>query len=169
MSGMICMSLAQAYDNERKSQKELTERNMAKAKSRIKFLERLIGKAYEDMLAETITKKMFDSLIERYKKEFEDLLKEIKEAERQLAATDDENGNAKKWIDLIKEYADISERDAETLNRLIKQIIVHERITEDGTRNITVEIHYNFRPMDESQKHNLSYMANKAHSDAKAM
>ncbi len=46
--------------------------------------------------------------------------------------------------------------DAEMLNRLIKQIVVHEDIDPDGTRNISLEIHYNFKPVDGSQQYNLS-------------
>ena len=32
--------------------------------------------------------------------------------------------------------------DAATLNRLIKEIVVHERIDEDKTRHISIEIHF---------------------------
>ena len=46
--------------------------------------------------------------------------------------------------------------DAEMLNRLIKQIVVHEDIDPDGTRNISLEIHYNFRPVDDSIKHSIT-------------
>ena len=41
------------------------------------------------------------------------------------------------------------------LNRLIKQIVVHESIDEDGTRNITLEVHYNFRPVDDTNTHTI--------------
>ena len=38
----------------------------------------------------------------------------------------------------------------------IKKIVVHEDITDDGTRNISVEIHYNFKPMNEPHKYYLN-------------
>ena len=44
----------------------------------------------------------------------------------------------------------------------------YEEITKDGDRNISMEIHYNFRPTDESKTYNLSDMA-AANSVAKAM
>lgn len=78
------------------------------------------------------------------------------------------DGNARKRIDLIKDYGDITELDADTLNRLIKQIVIHEEITEDGTRNISMEIHYNIRPTDESKTYNLSEYA-EANSVAEAI
>ena len=111
---------------------------------------------------------MFNSLVERTKKESEDLMKQIAHDERRLAKNSKNDGNARKWIDLIKDYADITELDADTLNRLIKQIVVHEEITEDGTRNISMEIHYNFRPTDESKTYNLSEYA-EANSVAEAI
>ena len=34
--------------------------------------------------------------------------------------------DAKQWVEAIQEYANITELDAATLNRLIKEIVVHE-------------------------------------------
>ncbi len=45
--------------------------------------------------------------------------------------------DAKQWVEAIQEYANITELDAATLNRLIKEIVVHERIDEDKTRHIS--------------------------------
>ena len=50
--------------------------------------------------------------------------------------------DAKQWVEAIQEYANITELDAATLNRLIKEIVVHERIDEDKTRHISIEIHF---------------------------
>ena len=134
----------------------------------IETLERMTTKAYEDLLAERINEAMFNSVMERAKAETELLQKQIEESEARLEKNGSEDGNAKKWIDLIKEYADITKLDADTLNRLIRKIVVHENITKDGVREISLEIHYNFRPMDESKTHNLSDYA-EANSVAKAV
>ena len=50
------------------------------------------------------------------------------------------------------EYANITELDAATLNRLIKEIVVHERIDEDKTRHISIEIHFNLKPIPEVEQ-----------------
>lgn len=149
-------NLADAYENERSAQKELLERNIAKARNRTETLERVTTKAYEDLLDGTITEFMFNSIMERTKSETEELQKQIADHEALLAKNDSENGNARKWIDLIKDYTDIKELDSDTLNRLIRKIVVHENITKDGNREISLEIHYNFRPMDESKIYKLS-------------
>ena len=164
----VAESLADAYEKEQNEQKELLERGIAKAQNRLETLERMTSKAYEDLLSGTISEPMFNSLVERTKNESEELQKQIASDTRKISKNSNENGNARKWIDTIKEYADITELDSETLNRLVKQIVVHEEITKDGDRNITMEIHYNFRPDNESKIYNLSDVAETT-SVAKAM
>ena len=56
------------------------------------------------------------------------------------------------WVDAIQEYADITELDAATLNRLIKEIVVHEHIDSDKTRHISIEIHFNLKPIPEVEQ-----------------
>ena len=53
---------------------------------------------------------------------------------------------------LDRRYANITELDAATLNRLIKEIVVHERIDEDKTRHISIEIHFNLKPIPEVEQ-----------------
>ena len=60
--------------------------------------------------------------------------------------------DAKQWVDAIQEYADITELDAATLNRLIKEIVVHEHIDSDKTRHISIEIHFNLKPIPEVEQ-----------------
>ena len=53
--------------------------------------------------------------------------------------------NAKKWISLIKQYANPSELTAEMLNALIEKIVVHEAVkAPDGSREQEIEIYYRF-------------------------
>ena len=49
-------------------------------------------------------------------------------------------------------YRDIAELDAATLNRLIKEIVVHETIDSDKTRHISIEIHFNLKPLPEVEQ-----------------
>ncbi len=49
-------------------------------------------------------------------------------------------------------WGDVTKLDAATLNRLIKEIVVHERIDEDKTRHISIEIHFNLKPIPEVEQ-----------------
>ena len=55
--------------------------------------------------------------------------------------------DAQQWKEAISRYADIQELDAATLNRLVKSVVVHEKIDDDGERHITLEIHFNLQPI----------------------
>ena len=59
---------------------------------------------------------------------------------RVQSAFDDEQ-----WQEAIWQYADIAELDAVTLNKLVRQVVVHEAIDEDATRKISVESHFNMK------------------------
>ena len=50
-------------------------------------------------------------------------------------------------MEVIQEYADITELDAATLNRLIKEIVVHESKDSGKTKHISIEIHFNLKPI----------------------
>ena len=51
--------------------------------------------------------------------------------------------------DLIERFSDIKELDRATLHRLVKRIDVDEQIDDDGNRDITIEIHFNFKEIPE--------------------
>ena len=55
--------------------------------------------------------------------------------------------NARQWAEVIREYADITELDAATLHRLVKEIVVHEQIDAGNTRHVTIEIYFNLKPI----------------------
>ena len=115
----------------------------------------MTAKLYEDLLTEKVAETTFNALLKKTRAEQELLEQQIAEAES--AGEEEQETDSRKWRDLIKQYADIQELDAEMLNRLIRKIVVHETIDANGERNITLEIHYNFRPLDETERHQLSH------------
>ena len=63
-----------------------------------------------------------------------------------------ENYCEKQGWEVVAVYADITELDAATLNRLIKEIVVHEHIDSEKTRHISIEIHFNLKPIPEVEQ-----------------
>ncbi|MCD8128326.1 MAG: DUF4368 domain-containing protein [Oscillospiraceae bacterium] len=59
----------------------------------------------------------------------------------------------KRWVAAIREYADVVELDAAMLNQLVRKILVYETIDKDKTRHITIEIHFNLKPIPEIEQH----------------
>ena len=58
--------------------------------------------------------------------------------------------DTRRWMEMIREYTDIQELDADTLQRLIWESTVHETIDPDGTRHIKAKIHFNMKPLPEA-------------------
>ena len=56
------------------------------------------------------------------------------------------------WHQATFFYESITKLDSATLNCLIKEIVVHERIDEDKTRHISIEIHFNLKPIPEVEQ-----------------
>ena len=141
--------LKSSCETEAKSEQDARSHAIIKAQDRIKVLERMIGKLYEDIATGKITQSNFDSLIAKAQSEQEALEKQIAETQKVLDDTAIRESDARQWAEHIKEYANIRELDRETLNRLVRSIIVHEEIDDEKNRNITIEIHFNFKSLPE--------------------
>ena len=89
---------------------------------------------------------------EKTQKEQAELKARVEEGRKKLADEIRLAYDARQWVEAIQEYADITELDAATLNRLIKEIVVHESIDSDKTRHISIEIHFNLKPIPEVEQ-----------------
>ena len=121
----------------------LIEQSIAEDSERIDALERIISRVYEDMVAGRITEDNFNRILERSQTEQTTLKNRVMLNRQRLTQQDQEQEDNTRWLEIIKDYADIQELDAVTLNRLVQKIVIHEDIDSYTTRQ-TVEIHFNF-------------------------
>ena len=135
-----------------KDQREAMERTLAKDEERIEVLEKMVLRLYEDMVAGRITEENFNLLLEKTQKEQAELKAKVEKGRKHLADEIRLAVDARQWVESIQEYRDITELDASTLNRLIKEIVVHETIDSDKTRHISIEIHFNLKPIPEVEQ-----------------
>lgn len=143
------MRLESSYAQQARVEQEASSFAVAKAQDRIQVLDRMISRLYEDMIAGRVNEANFETLLNNAQREQTTLKEQIEAAQNKGSEEEQKIQDAKAWTELIKEYADITELDSETLNRLIKEIIVHEAIDEEKNRNITIEIHFNFKAIPE--------------------
>ena len=103
-----------------------------------------IGKASTSVGA--FFKEIINLLLDKVQKEQKTLKAKLAECEKK--ETSDETGEAmnREWLKLIKKYTEIETLTPELLNRLIREIVVSENILEDGTRDVSLEIHFNIKP-----------------------
>ena len=137
--GSRCRKLTDTCEAEQKGQREALERSLTKDEERIDVLEKMVLRLYEDMVAGRISEANFNLLMEKTQKEQAELKAKVEEGRKKLADEIRLACDARQWVEAIQEYADITELDAATLNRLIKEIVVHESIDDDKTRHISIE------------------------------
>ena len=90
-------------------------------------------------------------LIEKTQQEQTEVQARIESTRKQLSDEVKIAYDTQQWKEAISRYADIQELDAVTLNRLVKSVVVHEKIDDDGERHITIEIHFNLQPLPETK------------------
>lgn len=145
----IAGHLSDTCEREQQGARDALEHAIGKAQERIEVLEKMVLRLYEDMAAGRISEDNFNLMLDKTQGEQETLKTRIEENRRKLAEEVRLEGDAKQWLDAIRECADITELDAATLNRLIREIVVHEHIDSDKTRHISIEIHFNLKPIPE--------------------
>ena len=122
----VAGKLSDTCEAEQKGQREALERSLAKDGERIDVLEKMVLRLYEDTAAGRSSEANFNLLMEKTQKEQAELKAKVEESRKEL--------------------------DAATLNRLIKEIVVHETIDSDKTRQISIEIHFNLKPIPEVEQ-----------------
>ena len=119
--------------------------DLKKADKRLKELDSLFTKLYEDRVADKINERNFNMLTVKYQQEQDELQERINSLNAMLKEEKEDVSNKEKWIALIKQYTEPKELTAPMLNSLIEKIAVHEAVkTEDGMREQEVEIFYRF-------------------------
>lgn len=126
------------------SQHKLREKELTKAQKRLKDIDNLFAKLYEDRLEDKINERNYEMLSKKYQAEQEELMAKEKLLLEQLAENKSNECDIQRWIDLIKKYKDFQEFDRVMLNELIKVIYIHKPEIVDGKKEIQIDIHYNF-------------------------
>ena len=103
----------------------------------------MVSRLYEDRMMGRISEENFSMLMAKTQTEQEEVKAQISmirqdQQQHEWSAFDDAQ-----WREAIKQYANIKKLDTITLNKLVRQIVVHEVIGEDSVRKIMVEIHFN--------------------------
>lgn len=134
------------------AERGIIERSIAEDGERITALERIISRVYEDMVAGVISEENCSHILAKSQTEQTALKNRVALNQKRLNEQQQIQEDNSCWLEMIKDYADVRELDAITLNRLIKQIVIHEDMSGDTIRQ-TVEIHFNFK--NQSEKYRL--------------
>lgn len=137
--------LLDANDRQRVITRKQQETELKRAQKRRNEIDGLFAKMYEDRMKQRITEHNFNMLTERYQKEQSELEAKLADLNRELNTAVEAESDTKKWIELLRQYDEITELTAELLNTLIEKILIHEaHKDENGTRIQEIEIFYRF-------------------------
>ena len=135
--------LRESSQTDAAAERSAIERSIAEGNDRLAALDRVVGKLYEDVTTGRISEDNFNRILSNSQKEQETLKSRLALAQERLSQMEKEDEENARWLEMIKEYADIQELDEVTLNRLIQKIVIHEDKDGDELRQ-TVEIFFNF-------------------------
>ena len=118
------------------------QNELDKAKRRLDELAILFRRAYEDSALGRISYSDFNALNTSFSEDRETLIKRVAELEAEIAAVKERKEDVKRFVALVRQYAEIDELTYENVHEFIDRIVIHELDRETKTREI--EIFYSF-------------------------
>ncbi|HGD0559305.1 TPA: DUF4368 domain-containing protein [Streptococcus agalactiae] len=140
----IC-SIQNEMEEKEKIEIEKKKVRLTESQNRLRELERLMCRIYEDMILNKIPNSRYEILNNQYETEQITLSKEIKDLEQQVSRYEKETDKVKKFISLISRYENFDELTTTMINEFVEKIIVHERDRKGSqTSKQKIEIYFNF-------------------------
>ncbi len=114
-----------------------------KAEERIRKLDVIIRRLYEDSVEGKITDERFRKLSTDYEEEQKALTARTAQLKQTMAAEQEAGMNAESFLRIVRKYTDIRELNAEIIREFVEKVMVHEAEKVDGQRVQKVRIVWN--------------------------
>lgn len=131
------------YGAARKDELAKKKRELSKAKARIKEIDRLIQKSYEDNAKGKITDERYATLTTSLETEQKSLKSAVPEMEAQLEQQIDKTEELQHFVEKIKKITDLKELTPELVHEFIEKIVVFQPRYVDGQRVQLIDIYFN--------------------------
>lgn len=115
---------------------------LSKSESRIKELDLLFQRIYEDNVSGKISDERFEMLSANYENEQTELNSLIEKLSSEISATEEQSDNVERFISKVHKYFDLQELTPSVLNDMVKRVYVHAPQTIDGKRTQEIDIVY---------------------------
>ena len=135
----------EAQDSQQTAEVRKKKTRLATARNRLKELEVLLCKIYEDNILGKLPDSRYATLDAQYGKEQAELTEEISSLEASLSAFEKNKKSAESFISLIDKYQSFDNLTITMLNEFIDKILVHERDRKGSTQTTQeIEVYFNF-------------------------
>ena len=119
------------------------KQNIEKSKRRIKELDMLIERIYEDNVLGKISDERFYRMSANYEQEQKELLAAVEHDEQKVRKAEQEKVDLKVFLEAIRECTDLKELTPTIVNTLIKRIDVHNsEKDENGVKHVPIDISF---------------------------
>ena len=119
------------------------KRELEQAQTRIRKLDEIIQKLYEDNLEGKISDERFAKMSANYEAEQHTLEQRVAELKALFAAEKDNAVNVDFFLSKVKKYTDIQELTAEVIREFVEKVYVHQIEYIDGQKVQRIRIVYN--------------------------
>jgi hypothetical protein len=120
------------------------QQELEKCRSRVKDLDTIIKRLFEQSALGTLSEERFVTLSRDYEIEQKSLKEKINEAMVQLNRDKDDLLNAGNFLNAIRKYKTVTELTPGLLHELIEKIVVHDAVGTGKARTQRVDIYWRF-------------------------
>ena len=134
--------MAQKNSIGKKAEKQQLKAAISNGKSRIKELDKLIERIYEDNVLGKISDERFARMSASYESEQKSLIASVNASEVRLREMEKETVNLRLLLNTLRECTDLKELTPTIVNTLIKRIEVHNNDKSSGHCYVKVDIYF---------------------------
>ena len=127
-----------------REEQEQAKRKLDKQERRIKELDSIIQRLYEDRVSGTLSAERFAKLSEGYEKEQEELRQSAEELRKIVASAEVQTVNIQSFLKIVKKYTEPMELSPALLREFVEKVVVHAPDKSSGHRVQRIDVHYNF-------------------------
>ena len=121
------------------------EEELNKRKARIAEIDTIIKKLFEQNVAGKLSNERFNTMLQEYEAEQEDLKAQADSIERVLSVAQQQTSNTDKFLELVQKYTRIKELTPEIVLAFIDKVLVHKPTgSSKWNREYSIEVVYNF-------------------------
>lgn len=132
----------------RKAESKKTRETVEHGEKRLKELERLMDKIYEDNAFGKIADDVYERRLVKYEREQKELLSAVSEEQTVLESAEQKTTDFRSLLRTFREMTDIKELTPTLVNSLIERIEVHNNEKSSGHSYMKVDIYFlSFRKM----------------------